>query len=95
MRPDSAQDHTKVNKQKQICQRMQYKNISEIQDKIHKKLVIKLNKDKIPCQSVGIIENLKGKSFLEVIIDRQTRYSNPKIINKIPKIFHGFKIKVF
>ncbi|MEK6913141.1 MAG: hypothetical protein AABW47_00530 [Nanoarchaeota archaeon] len=76
---------------------MEYKNIEEIQDKIHKSFTKSLVKKGLQNMSTGIIRDKKHKiKFLEVIInDRNQRYSNPSIMKKIPKTYKGIKVKTF
>ena len=65
-------------------------------DKLHKALIQKMNKEKIPTQSVGLIKRKDGKPrFFEVIVDRNYRYAHPEVLKKIQKLFLGIKVKRF
>lgn len=72
---------------------MTYKKIKEIKEPILKEFTKKLLKEKIPCESAGLI-TLKNKKFLEVIVERKIRYSHPEILKKIPKTYRGLKVKI-
>ncbi|MEI7719307.1 MAG: hypothetical protein WCI72_05545 [archaeon] len=65
-------------------------------DKLHKALIQKIKKEKIPTQSIGLIKKNDGSPrFFEVIVDRNYRYAHPEILKRIPKIFLGIKVKRF
>jgi hypothetical protein len=76
---------------------MEYKNMEEIRDKIHKSFTKSLLKKGIQNMSTGIIRDKNGGiKFLEVILqDRNQRYSNPSIMKKIPRAYKGIKVKAF
>ncbi len=70
--------------------------IKDIKDKVHKKFTKKLIKKKIPFIFTGVIKDKHNKiKFIEIILDREERYSNSSIIKKIPKNYSGIKVKVF
>lgn len=65
-------------------------------DKLHRALIQKMNKEKIPTQSIGLIKKNDGTPrFFEVILDRNYRYAHPEVLKKIPKIFLGIKVRKF
>jgi len=73
---------------------MKITRMEDIKNKTHKAFVKKLEKEKVPCDAVGMINLPKKKPFLEVILHRGERYSNPSIIKRVPKTYRGLKVKV-
>ena len=64
-------------------------------DKRLKALISKLKKEKIPTLAVGLITKKDGSpNFFEVIIERRIRYSDPRVLKKLPKEYHKIKVKV-
>lgn len=54
----------------------------------------KIKKIGIPCENVGLVTNKDGTpKFLEVIIKRPERYSNPGLTKSVPKTHLGVKVK--
>ena len=49
----------------------------------------------VPC-FIFMLENVKTRKpkFIEVIVKRPYRYTNPEILKRIPKKFKGVKVKV-
>jgi len=54
-----------------------------------------MKEKEVPC-FIFMLENIKTKKpkFIEVIVKRPYRYTNPEILKKIPKKFKGVKVKV-
>jgi hypothetical protein len=52
-----------------------------------------MKKRKIPCFIFLIKDKKEKPKFIEVIIKRPYRYSEPELIKKIPKTYRGIKIK--
>lgn len=52
-----------------------------------------MEKRKIPCFIFLIKDKNDKPKFIEVIVKRPYRYSEPELMKKIPKIYRGIKIK--
>jgi hypothetical protein len=59
---------------------------------ILKKLLEKMRKENVPCFIFLVKEDEKPK-FIEIIVKRPDRYTVPGIMKRIPKSYHGIKIK--
>jgi hypothetical protein len=65
-----------------------------VMSKIPKEFGILMKKKKVPCLQIGIIEARKNSFYLEVIVKRPERYSNSKLLKKIPKSYKGLRVKI-
>ena len=53
----------------------------------------KKKKEKIPCFIFMIYDKKKRPQFIEVIVKRPYRYTEPELMKKIPKTNIGIKVK--
>jgi hypothetical protein len=56
--------------------------------------VKKMQVNNIPCFIYLIKDKNNEIKFIEVIVKRPYRYTEPQIIKKIPKTWRGIKVKV-
>ncbi|MAG02457.1 hypothetical protein CMI42_03905 [Candidatus Pacearchaeota archaeon] len=83
------------NKTKRILSKSEIENEKK-SNKIFKDFIKKLRKEKIPCELNGIIfKKDRTPRFLEAIIKRNVRYSDPQIIKRVPEKYKGVRVKVF
>jgi len=53
----------------------------------------KMKKEKVPCFIFMLKDKSDKPKFIEVIIKRPYRYTQPGIMKKIPKTWQGIKVK--
>jgi len=53
-----------------------------------------MEKCKIPCFIFLLTDNKNKPKFIEVIVKRPYRYTQPELLKKIPKNWRGIKVKV-
>jgi len=61
--------------------------------KLLKQFLEKMKKEKVPCFIFMIYDKKNKSKFIEVIVKRPYRYTEPGLMKKIPKSYRGVKVK--
>ena len=61
--------------------------------KLLQQFLNKMKKEKIPCFIFMIYDKKNKPKFIEVIVKRPYRYTEPELMKKIPKTYKGIKVK--
>ena len=52
-----------------------------------------MKKEKVPCFIFMIYDKKNKPKFIEVIVKRPYRYTEPELMKRIPRTYRGIKIK--